>query len=360
MSKFFQSLFSRQVNYYIQQSLGNPYTPSTRSVDDLVTTFHSLSDVYIIENFISRQFSKIPVAVYIKGTDTEVTDTPLNRLIERPNYHQSWQEMIAEHSIWLGVTGNAYLYGDNPTGYLGYTSLYSLPSNKISVVLANDPALPEFQNYVAAYNLKESGTDYTLPAEQIMHQKSSTLFSDNGLYIYGVSPYLSAVPNLDSLEAIYSARISIIKDRGALGILSNESEIPDKDESKQVKDKLTKYGLLGDQDKIVVTTQKLNWQQMSMNVGELQLLENQKYDFNQLCKLRSIDPLVFSSEGSTYANQEQAYKSYINNVLIPNVTAFYKKLSEWLSPDYEIRPDFTEMQDLSEEVEQIEEPQNEL
>ena len=70
----------------------------------------------------------------------------------------------------------------------------------------------------------------------------------------------------------------------------------------------------------------------------------------KLCNVRGIDPLIFSSEGSTYANQEEAAKGTIRKALIPLATHFYDKFNEFLRPHFgglQIWPKFDEMPDYT-------------
>ena len=135
-----------------------------------------------------------------------------------------------------------------------------------------------------------------------------------------------------------------------MGIISNDSEFPDLEQTQIVKDRLKQqFGLSGDQDKFIVTTQKLSWQQMSLNVQELQLIENAKYSFEKLCQLSEFDPVIFTADGSTFANKTEAIKDLYKNVIKTDVDDIYDTLNEWLSPLYggdKIVPDWNKVQEL--------------
>ena len=73
---------------------------------------------------------------------------------------------------------------------------------------------------------------------------------------------------------------------------------------------------------------------MAMNVQELQLIENAKYSFERLCQLSEMDPVIFSTEGSTYANKEQARKDLYQNVLKAIVEDWYENINSLLSDGY--------------------------
>jgi hypothetical protein len=197
------------------------------------------------------------------------------------------------------------------------------------------------------------GKYYTIGAESVLHEKQVTLRYDDGSWAYGMSKYIPGDVNIRELKAIHSAKTSIIENRGALGFVTNESELPDVDQSKAVKEKLAaSYGLQEGQDKIIVTTEKLRWQQMALGIQELQLIENAKYSFDEICQMNGFDPVIFSTTGSTFANKKEATKELMAKVIRPRVEMFYKALSLFLN-DYvkgdEIVPDWSQVEEMQDD-----------
>ena len=346
MANFFSSLFNRplQVNVY-DNTVYDTITFEQLSFAGLEALYSTLADARIIEDWISDNIAKIRVGVFNRR-DTEVFNTPLNNLIDQTNATQNWYELIKEIFILYGLTGNIFVQRAEETGYL-----YTLPTSKVLVQLARDKTLPEYLNFVKGYTLEIGGYEYPLDETSILHMKTASLAAENGLWSLGSSPYHAGRASVDTLLANYSSRISMIKDRGALGVLTNESEVPDQDQTEAVQERLKDYGTLEDQKKYIVTTEKLKWQQMSLGTNELQLLQNLDHDFATLCELRGLDPLLFSSEGSTYANQEQARKAAINNVVVPLANKFYTKFNDWNAPLYSglrVLPMFEELPEYGE------------
>jgi hypothetical protein len=139
----------------------------------------------------------------------------------------------------------------------------------------------------------------------------------------------------------------MIRDRGALGFVTNDSERPDKGATEQARDLMQEYGLTEDKKgKYVFTTQKLRFEKMTLSTEELQLLENLNVDFSRLCQLRGIDPLIFSYADATYVNQTAAYRSTVNRALIPLALHFYDKFNQWIRPwagQYRLKPKLDEI-----------------
>ena len=337
-----------------QHNFGNLFsTAGNITASQLIANFETIPDLYKIENFIAKKVGSIPVKV-VKPSGREAKNSELNRIVNSPNEHQSWRELIRMFSIYYGVTGNAYLYGIEAAGLNQITSLYCLPVEKVEIVLESDKRLPAWMNRVAAYKVNIGGIYYTIAPDFVLHEKNVSLRYDDGSWVYGMSKYIPGDKVNRELKAIHDARTSIIEQRGAMGFVTNESEIPDAEQSKAVKERLAEnYGVLDGQDKIIVTTERLRWQQMALGIPELQLIENAKLSFNDLCQINEIDPIVFSTEGSTYANKAEAKKSFVRDVLKPYTDNIYLAISEWLSPYYGgdmIVPDWSQVEEMQDDI----------
>jgi len=346
MANFFSSLFNRRLNVNVYgNSVTEPVTFDDLTFQDLELLYTTIPDARIIEDFIADNIAKISVKV-VNTRDTEVKNTPLNQLIEQPNPNQSWEELVKEALVFYGLTGNAFI-NRTDNGYL-----YTLATSDTYVNLAKDKTIPEFLNFIDSYRLELGGIQYPILEADMFHLKTASLSGKDGLWAIGTSPYQSGKQNIKTLEATYSSRVSMIRDRGALGFISNESEVPDAEQSQIVQDALETYGTREEQKKYIVTTQKLKYNQMALGASELELLPNLGHDFKSLCQLRGLDALIFGSEGSTYANQAEARKAAVKNVIIPLAEKFYSKFNEWLAqwygglkiePEFETLPEFGEI-----------------
>jgi len=316
----------------------------SRDFSQLASLYTTLVEIRIIEDYVSNAISKIPVKV-MKGNREVKGMTPLHLLIDKANPTQSWQEVSKEALVWFGLTGNLFLTMQDEY-------FYSLSSAEMKINLGLPVHLPEYQNYIQGYSIETMGEYYDLPIDTVFHMKTSQLNSANGMWVWGSSPYSAAIPNIETLEANYSARVSMIQDRGALGILTNKSQIPDKAATKEVQDALSEYGITKGKKKYIATPEQLEWQQMSLNVEELKLIEQLGTDFAKLCQLRGIDPVIFSAENSTYANQAEAEVGTLKRAIVPVATQFYGKLEEftkqhfsghYFAPDLEAIPELQEL-----------------
>lgn len=316
-----------------------------RSKAELVRLYTSLVEIRIIEDYIAQAIAKIPVKVK-RGDKVLTNSNELSKVYDQANPTQAFVEVFKEALIYYGVTGNLFLYHQN--GYL-----YALPTQNIEILLALGVNIPEFKNFIAGYMLDQDGIRYPLQEQDVLHMKTPQLESRNGIWAWGSSPYNAAIANIDALEAVYSSRVSMIEDRGALGILSNKSQIPDKEATEKVQEALSNYGVMKGQRRFIATPEDLQWTQMSLNMEELQLLQSAQADFSRLCEVRGIDVNVFSAEDTTYENQYAAVENTYRRAIIPLTQQFYTKLKPftmrhfgglYFEPDMEYMPEMADTQ----------------
>ncbi len=362
---FFKRLLRKSApNYYV--TVVNTKSPAGWDIfsnrgqvtnDNHIANFESIPQLFAITNYITDKISNIPVKV-VSRTGKDKPGSPVYKLIETPNGYQSWGELIKTHFSYYELSGNGFLYGIKPDGFGDMvTQLICLPVEKTEVILLLDKSLPAWMNEVAAYRVNIGGKYYTLDAGMVLHERYVSLQYNDGSWVYGMSKYVPGDKINKELKAIHNAKTSIIEQRGALGFITNESEMPDEVQTKLVKEKLFgSYGLGADQDKVIVTTEKLKWQQMALGIQELQLIENAKYSFATLCQINGFDPVIFSTEGSTFANKETAERDLTRKVLKPKVDNFYKALSvflgEWYGGD-QIVADWSKVEELQDDREKL-------
>lgn len=345
----------KDANSWIKIS-GNGFTHQTASPTTILKDFETIPDLFIITDYLASQIANIPTKL-VKPSGKPSNNADLAKLVRQPNYYQNWNELIKTFFSYYELLGNGYMYGIVPDGMGILSELYSLPADKTQVVLLQDKKLPNWMNEIVGYEVETGGNRYQLQADTVLHKRYVTMRYNDGSWVYGISKYIPGDKINQELKSIYDAKVSIIDHRGAFGVLSNESQMPNPEASKAVQDKLkANLGVKGNQDKYIVTTEKLSWQQMSMNVQELQLIENAKYDFEKMCQLSGFDPVIFSTEGSTFANKEIATKDLYKRVIVPKVNDFYNDLNEWISPYFggdKIEPDWANVDELGDDKNEL-------
>ena len=131
---FFSNLLTKaralNVYYLTDERFSSIFSTSNISNTDLIENFNTIPDLFTITNFLAKRVSKIPVKV-VKPSGKDAPNSELWKLIEKPNFYQSWKELVKNDYAYYNVLGNSYLYGIRPVGFEGkITSLFCLPADK--------------------------------------------------------------------------------------------------------------------------------------------------------------------------------------------------------------------------------------
>ena len=226
---------------------------------DLLAAF-SLPEVASIFNKRASAKANVKLQVVDKKTN-EPVDNNLSRLLANPNFFQSTKEYINQASLFRDIYGNEYDYlffgvGIKPENAKSMTSL--VPAfmdikykSETLYYMDIDP------NIIYKYKFDNTTTD--IPSEQIIHM------NDNRVHIHGQDQTLlkgesklkSLMMPLINIQAAYEARGILIRNRGALGILSNDtkdgigSTLPlDDTEKENLQSKYRQYGIMPDNIKL--------------------------------------------------------------------------------------------------------------
>jgi HK97 family phage portal protein len=156
---------------------------------------------------------------------------------------------------------------------------------------------------------------------------------------------------VQNIRAAYEARNVLIENRGALGILTNNSTdgigstLPlDESEKKKVQDEWKKYGIQKNQFQAIITSLNLKWQQISTDANKLQLFEETKADQEQICDAYGVPFELFANQkGVTFDNKKQARREFYENTIIPEAEEWIDALNRYFetyNKSWEIKGSF--------------------
>jgi len=292
------------------------------------------ADLYSIVRKISTTASDIPLLLYKSNREDEkelVTSGQLYDLLQQPNRMQSINEFIDESMIYLLLNGNNYNAGYRGVG-LDKTikEINVLPSNYITIETG------DLANIIKNYWYQEVSNIKFAP-EDVMHVRYPNPAGDGADRLYGMSPIKAGSMALQASNNLWEADASILNNKGASGILSDQSERsmkPEQGEALQAKwdSKASGANKFG---KVLVTSARLNYIQMGMSPADLQLIESGVIKLRTLCNLYSVPSQLFNDvAGTTFNNMAAAKKSLYTEAVIPNMNLWLNKFCNWILPDY--------------------------
>lgn len=302
-------------------------------------SFNSLPELSAVIGLKARAFAN----GQIKALDKNGKELPngVPECLQFPNWFQGQKEFLRQTKLFREIYGDEYLYmlfgvGMGPERT---KALYTIPPNLVECeykskqpffVFTERP--PEIE-----YCLKE--TEDPIPIEQLIHLNDNRVTvksAHDKKILSGESKMRSLAPSINNLRMAYEARGVIMRNRGAFGILSNNSSdavgstLPlDPKEKERLDQEFSNYGTLKGQSHTIITSQNLRWQKMGVNPSELGLYEETLEDFFKICDTYGTPIDLFASnKGSTFENQRQAEKGLYLRTIIPEANEWIGAVSK--------------------------------
>lgn len=254
-------------------------------------------------------------AVNAKG---EIIESPINKILKRPNEFTRQQQFLEECASWLLITGDLFVYKFSlATGERKGKAykLYTLPAQYMQIVGGN------WQEPIAGYKMIVGNQQVEFLPDEIIHIKYfNPNFDLSGSQLYGQSPIEAALSTVQSSNEGTNAKIKAFINGGMAGILTGDDpNMPLSPEQVEQFQDLIKQKLTGTNNshRITGTNGSLKYQQIGMSPADLEILQSLEFDGNEICKAFGVDPIIFSVESASYNNKKEAYKALINNVVVP-------------------------------------------
>jgi len=278
----------------------------------------------------------------VDDNGTEI-DSPLVQKLRNPNWMQNGQEFLRQTKIFRSIFGNEYIYELLPFGMdmelAKKSAIYTIPSNWIKPKYDQDK--PYFFEVEAPesfyYELSYRGQLKKIANNNILHFNDDradmdNVYDHNNTNLTGESKLKALTPALNNLKMAYETRGVLLKNRGALGILSNATSdkigaIPvDPEERERIQQEYAReYGGLDGQRQLIISSADLRWQQMAISPDKMGLFQETEADFNKILDAYGMPSELFvRAAGATYENQKQAQKGAYINTVIPDA-------NEWIS-----------------------------
>lgn len=320
------NLWRRRVgNVWFYPIRGNSF----EKVDPLLS-YLQIPEVNAVVNMKANSFSN----VLFEGTSS--ADKQLITLLNQPNWYQSGKEFLFQTKVFQEIFGNEFIYVLRPFAMQDVKALYSLPKNLFKVEYTSK--LPYFltdKPQVKYSYMGPMGEWKELDSENVIHLAGArinyTSFTDSK-NLMATSPMDSLAVNINNIRMAYETRGVFLRNRGAVGILSNEGKdgignpFPfNQEEIDRLQELYRNYGSLDGQYQIIISNQSVKWQQMAIAPDKLGLFQEVDADFDRILDAFGVPGDLFvRKQGSTYENQKQAELGLYVRTIIP-------EMNEWIA-----------------------------
>lgn len=293
------------------------------------------------------------------GNDVSDKYKDLATLLKRPNFIQTWPEFIQQLDVYRQLYGEAFIYASVPIGFNNANANALWVLNPLFIDIESNGRLYDqidIENIGLRYIFNCSGQRRELDPSNVLHIKDVNQnidFSPNDLR--GSSRLLGLETSLANIIQAEEAIYTMNRDRGAIGILSNDQKdisgtIPLTDDEKESlrNQYQSLYGLSARQAKVIITNASLKWQSISFNVKDLMLLEGIEKNIQLIADALGYPyDLLSTSKGVTYENKSEAKKLLYQDSIIPIANLYAEKLTGFFGlENAKIEFDFSDIECL--------------
>lgn len=315
--------------------------------------------VYSIINRIASSGADIPVIiknVLRDGEEEIVREGDFYNFVHNPNNENTYKSFTYQSLVYQLATGNEIQYGVKGVGSQHFSERWNLAPQYIIPKVTNLITGPQATSYKYNY----SGTDYNLDIEEVMHLKKFNPDPGAENAVMGMSPLSAAYRTLVASNEIITADASLIKNKGAIGLLSSKGDRTTTSEEGKQLDKALKNKIGGGDNygSIKITSGNFDFIKFAMSPADLQILESGVIKLRDLCSVYGVKSRMFNDpKGASYNNAKQDTKDfYVNGVLPPlhseidHFNKFY--VPGWNERDnsnYFIEPDISSIEVLQDD-----------
>lgn len=349
--------------------IGNPevyvHIDTERAIEE---GYNGNTAVYSIVQKDAQKFAFIPTYVCKVGDENEEKlENDLSKLLNKPNEYQGQDAFRETVRIYRKLTGEAFIWlnrgmlSDGVDGEarqkMRVLEMYVLPSDHVLII-------PDPNNLygLLGYRLEAGGKKIDIPKEDVIHWKGSSLKFDAATrdHLRGQSPLSAGYKTLQQNNDATSAAVRMYQNDGAKGLLFNETLDKLTPTQKQTVEGVIGKKINNNDVKGAVATLQGKWGYIDLGKGstDLQLLEGKNLSMKELCFLFDVPYELFDSE-TTFANKEQAQKSWLYNSIIPACKQYDDELNRVLPLAFGlngiavIMSDFDDLPEMREDVSKL-------
>jgi len=276
--------------------------------------------VYSIVNSIAESGADIPLLITDTKSngDVEIIDGgDFYDFVHNPNPEENYKSFTYKSLVYQLITGNEIHYGVKGVGSNYFTERWNLAPQYIIPKVTNLITGPQATSYKYNYNSKE----YNLDVEEVMHLRKFNPDPADENAVMGLSPLSAAYRTLSASNEIITADASLIKNKGAIGLLSSKGDRGVTPEQGKELDKALKSKIGGGENfgSIKVTGGNFDYIKFAMSPADLQILESGIVKLRDLCSVYGVSSRMFNDpNGTTFNNsKEDGKKFYTRGVLPP-------------------------------------------
>ncbi|MCL4766445.1 MAG: phage portal protein [Hyphomicrobiaceae bacterium] len=308
--------------------------------------------VYRCVRMISEAAASVPLLLYEREREIDVH--PLLELLRRPGPGRTTADLLEAWYGYLLVAGNAYLEAAALEGSL--RELHVLRPDRMRVIPGAD-GWPEAFEYAAGGRTTRLGGEVLPSVARILHVRLFHPVNDH----YGLSPVEAAATAID-LHNTASRWNKALLDNSARpsgALVYNSGGQLTGEQFERLKAELEgSFQGARNAGRPLLLEGGLDWKSMSLTPRDMDFVEVRHGAAREIALALGVPPMLLGIPGdNTYANYQEANRTFWRQTVLPLVSRTAGSLSAWLSPAWgeqlELEPDLDAIEGLSSEREAL-------
>lgn len=283
---------------------------------------------YRCVRMISEAAASVPWLMYDEGQELETH--PVLQLLSGPNPMQGGAEFMEDWYGYLQISGNAYLEAVSVAGEI--KELYALRPDRMKIVPGSN-GWPESYEYTVGDRTVRFGNEADDATSAILHM---ALFHPTNDY-YGMSPLEVAAISIDIHNAAGSWNKALLdnsaRPSGALvykgsGGTNNLTE----EQFERLKNELENtYQGAANAGRPLLLEGGLDWKSMGLSPKDMDFIEAKHVAAREIALAFGVPPMLLGIPGdNTFANYQEANKTFWRQTVIPLVAKTAMSMTRWL------------------------------
>ena len=309
--------------------------------------------VYRAVRMIAEAAASVPLLLF--DGEEELVRHPLLDLLARPNPTQCQSDLLESWYGFLMVAGNAYMevaaINNEPR------ELYALRPDRMSVVPGPD-GWPLAYEYAIAGRVARFEQDAASGLRPILHVALFHPLNDH----YGMSPIEAAACAIDIHNAASAWNKALLdnaaRPSGALVYAAGSGQMTSEQYDRLKSELETSFQGARNAGRPLLLEGGLDWKAMGLTPKDMDFMEAKHGAAREIALALGVPPMLLGIPGdNTYANYQEANRTFWRQTVLPVVLRSLKALSAWLGPAYggrlELKPDLDAIEALSSEREAL-------
>jgi len=256
----------------------------------------------------------------------------IRALMNNPNPLQTREEFENQIYIYSQLFGFAVVLFIKPVGFPNYDAekMWVIPPHLLDIKekdgIFYKGRNTEFERITLTYGNERVSLplDSVAIIRDIMPSFSTVLLPDSRVKTLKMP--------INNIIGAYESRNMLINSRGALGMLTNQTQdsfsaipLTSDQKSELHRDFKKLYGLRQGQSHVIITSANLKWQPMVLPTKDLMLFEEIEDDGNRLCDTYMFPPELFAkmNGGTTFSNMATASRNLYQDAIMPEAKNIY-------------------------------------